>query len=203
MYIPTREEFLSGCRAYELHEKRDSMYKVAYFVIEHLWGSPADMTDGLTVLLLSWNRAFYRTDNFDADALEKCLAKHFQLLDHLRNRNISSFNEAEGETIRALFNDILSATQINEGPRMGYQSPVSVAKTLHLLCPNFFPIWDSTIARKYDCNYSKDPVDAYLKFCHLMQEFAQIAEEWVRDNEKTLLKRIDEYNYAKYTKRWI
>jgi len=37
--IPSREEFLKGCNAYEKHEKRDSMYKVSTFLVYHFWGN--------------------------------------------------------------------------------------------------------------------------------------------------------------------
>lgn len=60
MNIPNREEFLKGCEEFEKHEKRDAMYKVATFLVFHFWGKPSDMADGLGVLLLTWNQAFYR-----------------------------------------------------------------------------------------------------------------------------------------------
>lgn len=57
---PTEEEFLNGIIEFEKQEKRDAMYKVATFLVSHFWGNPSDMADGLGVLLLTWNQAFYR-----------------------------------------------------------------------------------------------------------------------------------------------
>jgi len=60
MNIPDREEFLRGCEQFENREKRDAMYKVATFLIKQFWGQASEMADGLGVLLLTWNQAFYR-----------------------------------------------------------------------------------------------------------------------------------------------
>ena len=64
MKIPIREEFCKGCEEFERHEKRDAMYKVATFLVSYFWGRPSDMADGLGVLLLTWNQAFYRYMGF-------------------------------------------------------------------------------------------------------------------------------------------
>lgn len=36
-----------------------------------------------------------------------------------------------------------------------------------------------------------------------MQMIADKVKEYTNENNKTLVKLIDEYNYAKYTKEWI
>ena len=72
-YIPSREEFINGYKKFEEYEKRDAMYKVATFLVSHFWGKPAEMADGLGVLLLTWNQAFYRYGIFDFDRLEECI----------------------------------------------------------------------------------------------------------------------------------
>lgn len=51
--FPSKQEFIEGCKTFEKHEKRDSMYKVATFLIKHFWGSPRDMSDALGVLLFT------------------------------------------------------------------------------------------------------------------------------------------------------
>jgi hypothetical protein len=57
---PSPSDFKNGCLAYEKNEQRDSMYKVATFLMKEYWGHPADMADALGVLLSTWNNAFYR-----------------------------------------------------------------------------------------------------------------------------------------------
>jgi len=53
-------EVIRGSQAFRDHERRDAMYKVATFLVDHFWGAPAEMTDALGVLLLTWNQALYR-----------------------------------------------------------------------------------------------------------------------------------------------
>ena len=70
IHVPDCSGFQKGCDEYERREKRDSMYKVATFLVSHFWGKPNDVADGLGVLLLTWNQAFYRYGIFDFDKLE-------------------------------------------------------------------------------------------------------------------------------------
>ena len=72
MDIPSQDEFRKGYLAFQKYEKRDAMYKVAIFLVCHFWGQPSEMADGLGVLLLTWNQAFYRYGIFDFDRLEEC-----------------------------------------------------------------------------------------------------------------------------------
>ena len=73
-------------------------------------------------------------------------------------------------------------------------------------CPDFFPLWDDKIARAYECNYSNSnqPAKKILAFMSMMKQIAQALRDSLNAKEegKTLLKLIDEYNYAKYTKGW-
>lgn len=184
---------------FQTHEKRDAMYRTATFLVEHFWGKPLEMSDGLGVLLLTWNQAFYRYGLFDFDALEKCIVQNQPALDSYRNRDILNYTSADDDGIRFVYGQFLEALQITEGKSAGRQSPVAVAKALHLLAPAFFPLWDDRIARVYNCRYQ------YIPFMQKMQELAQILAPHVdgRNTGKTLLKLIDEYNYAKFTKAWI
>ena len=52
---PTPAEFARGYQAFQTREPRDAMYRIATFLVEHFWGQPRDMADGLGVLLLTWN----------------------------------------------------------------------------------------------------------------------------------------------------
>jgi len=180
------------------------MYKTATFLVEHFWGEPRDMADGMGVLLLTWNQAFYRYGSFNFSLLEDVLRANMPTIERLRARDIQSLVEADEPTIKQLFLAFLDALQIAEGKKKGCRSPVSVAKALHLLAPGFFPLWDDKIARAYGCYYSRDPVRKYLTFAYEMQELARQLQEHVPPGcGRTFLKLIDEYNYAKHTKAWI
>jgi uncharacterized protein YwbE len=280
--IPNREEFCKGCEEFERHEKRDAMYKVATFLVDHFWGRPPDMANGLGVLLLTWNQAFYRYGIFDFDELEKCITINMQKIESFRGRNITSLSNSDEETTAGIFNSFLEALQIDvisfsdkntgkytEGNlrrilnRLGIEfegdnlktlydslknskigqavefvadsqkdsieirisglgpeereklysldkqmkivkrSPVSVSKALHLLAPNFFPLWDDKIARHYGCYYDVDPAIKYIFFSKTMKTLADRVQGYTNRPDRTVLKLIDEYNYSKYTQGWI
>jgi hypothetical protein len=204
MNIPSIKEFRKGCEEFEKREKRDAMYEVATFLIKHFRGNPSKMADGLGVLLFTWNQAFYRYGSFDFDKLVKCIDKNFQKIKFFRNRDISSLSYSDHGDIKVLFNEFLEALRIDTGnKKRDKKSPVSVAKALHLLAPKFFPLWDVKIAKAYRCYYSKNPLDKYISFCEEIKiEAAQLRNQ-ISHTDKTIIKLIDEYNYAKYTKGWI
>lgn len=203
MNIPTREDFLKGCEVFEKHEKRDAMYKVATFLVSHFWGKPSNMADGLGVLLLTWNQAFYRYGIFNFDKLEKCITENMQEIENFRNRDLSSLSNSDEENIKHLFNELLEVLQIDTGKLQGRKSPVAVAKTLHLLAPKFFPLWDNKIARAYGCYYNEIPAEKYVSFCKITKTISDKVKDYIIPSDKTLIKQIDEYNYSKYTQRWI
>lgn len=192
-------ELEAGYKAFQEHEPRDAMYKTATFLVEHFWGKPCEMADSLGVLLLTWNQAFYRYGLFDYDALERCIERNQRLLEEYRDRDILSHQPDDDSAIDELYGQFLEALQIADGTTAGRQSPVAVAKALHLLGPAYFPLWDDKIARAYGCHYK------YLPFLRQMKALAaSVASEIdVRSTGKTLLKLIDEYNYSKFTRNWI
>ena len=56
----TPEKLKEGCHAFQQKERRDAMYKTDTFLVQHFWGKPAEVAEGLGVLLCIWNHAFYR-----------------------------------------------------------------------------------------------------------------------------------------------
>ena len=204
MQVPTEDEFREGFQTFRTHEERDAMYKVATYLLEDFWGQPADMADGLGVLLLTWNQSFYRTQSFNFAELEDFLDSHFDRLNEYRERNIDSFSDSDIPDIENIFNELLNATRLQSGSREGYRSPVGVAKGLHLLAPKFFPLWDKRIAEAYGYStLSKNNPSDYIEFCWDMKQFAYQIEDYDNPENKSVLKLIDEYNYSKYTQGWI
>jgi len=200
----TPAEFERGFQAFQARELRDAMYKTATFLVEHFWGQPRDMADGMGVLLLTWNQAFYRYGSFDFALLEEALRTNLPVIEGLRPRSIQSLVKADELTIRQLFLAFLDALRIKEGKKKDCKSPVAVAKALHLLAPSFLPIWDDKIARAYACHYNPNPDRKYVAFAYQMQALARQLQEHVPPAcGRTFLKLIDEYNYAKHTKGWI
>jgi hypothetical protein len=201
--IPSKETFLRGVCEYERREKRDSMYKVATFLVSHFWSDPDDMADGLGVLLLTWNQAFYRYGTFDFDRLERCIGSNLSTIETFRQREIPSLSEGDEDQILQLFGHFLEALEIASGGSKGKRSPVAVSKALHLLAPGFFPLWDEKIAREYGCYYSIEPGDKYVDFCWIMRAIAKVVSAYIDSPHRTLVKLIDQYNYSRFTRGWV
>jgi hypothetical protein len=200
----TPSEFKGGYQAFQAREPRDAMYKTAAFLVAHFWGQPRDMADGMGVLLLTWNQAFYRYGSFDFGLLEEALRTNMPAIEGFRRRAIQSLARADEPIISQLFLAFLDALRIKEGKKRDCKSPVAVAKALHLLAPSFLPIWDDKIARAYGCHYKPNPDRKYVAFAYQMQALARQLQEHVPpDCGRTFLKLIDESNYAKHTKHWV
>jgi len=179
------------------------MYRTATFLVEHFWGNPRDMADGMGVLLLTWNQAFYRYGYFDFALLEGALRANMPVIEHLRPRAIESLVQADEAAIERLFTAFLDALRIKEGKKKDCKSPVAVAKALRLLAPSFLPLWDDKIARAYGPYYSSQPAKRYIAFAYHMQRLGRKLQRYVPAGcGRTFLKLIDECNYAKYTKGW-
>jgi len=206
MEAPTLDDIRKGCEAFAAHEPRDAMYRTATFLLCHFWGKPREVADGLGVLLLTWNQAFYRYGSFDFGDLENCIQESFALLEGFRRRDISTYDMSDDLAVRTLFDKFLEALQVRHG-RSGKpkRSPVAVAKALHLLAPAFFPVWDNAIARAYACDYSSGPAAAYTRFMGEIKPLvtALLSRDVPDRTGKTALKMIDEYNYSRFTKGWI
>jgi hypothetical protein len=205
MQIPSLEEVKRGYTAFQLHEKRDAMYKTATFLVDYFWGKPSEMANSLGVLLLTWNQALYRYGQFDFNKLETCISANQAILDRYRKQSILDYSPTDDPVIRHLFQQFLEALEICEGKKAGVKSPVGTVKALHLLAPNFFPLWDDKIAQAYDCHYAYRPVEKYLAFIRINQQMAERLHHYVnwQVTGKTLIKLIDEYNYATFTKKWV
>jgi len=53
-----------------------------------------------------------------------------------------NYGPSDNKPIQHLFHQFLRALRIREGKKKNEKSPVAVAKALHLLGPDFFPLWD-------------------------------------------------------------
>jgi hypothetical protein len=220
-------ELRKGCQAYWDQEPRDAMYRVAIDLVTERWAHDAgDVADGLGVILLTWNHAAYRYDAFDFGKLEEFLRVNRPELDAFRKRSITSFQPNEdSQPIKAMFGKTMDALVTTKNKK---RSPVGVAKALHIIAPQFFPLWDVAIATGWNClwSYKKDAASQYVEFTKYAQaaaaaldaeygarspaaaklpvapDLASALSELCR-RPKSLLKFIDEYCFAKYTKKWI
>lgn len=214
-----------GCEAYWAREPRDAMYRVALRWVEDNWGRPAEMADGLGVILLTWNHAAYRYGPFDFFALEQFLVENADAINAFRVREIAAFScKDDEEQIAGLFGHALDALESVEQQR---RSPVAVAKALHILAPGFFPLWDRKIAAAKGCMWKNTNFAAGC-YAAFMDQVRQVIDGLEREyaaetvdfglpaatnlgtalsehgrRQKTMLKFLDEYYYARHTAHWV
>ncbi len=203
LQIPDCDEFLRGVDAYERNEQRGYVYFQALNHIHQNWGNPEEMAQGIGLLLQSWHQGFYRFGNFDRNVLIECVENNLEIINKFRDRDIGSLSNNDEPEIKELFNQFLDA--LRGGNR---RSPVAVAKSLNLLAPKLLPLWDSDIALAYGYVWGgilTEFTDAdYISFCWKMKEMVERIKGCLPNpDDRSLLKRIDEYNYSKYTKSWI
>lgn len=193
-------------------EPRDAIYIISSKLVKENWNNLRELSSTLGVLLSIWNSTFYRYGILDYELIQKSLIRHKKKLDQFRHRRISSLMENEKVSIEAIYVDFLLSLAAkgrngrkNEG-KVVY-SPVSTGKALHLLCPDFFPLWDDNIAISYGCkwNSTKTSFHSYWRFlmiCKKQVLALNVPEEVSRKpTEIGLLKLIDEFNYLCFTKK--
>ena len=203
--IPGDEEFKRRIELYERNEKRGPDYFRALNYISQTWGNPNEMAEGIKLLLHSWHWNFYRFGDFDFNKLRNCIETNLQIIARFKDRDIYTLLNSEEPEIKELFNQFLDALQ--GGKR---KSPVAVAKALHLLAPGFFPLWDNDIALEYGYVWNIPGIQApaelfaasdYVSFCWKMKEIAEGVKDFVPNaDDRSLLKRIDEYNFARFSR---
>ncbi len=199
--VPDCEEFKNGISAYRKKYKRDAAYRITSIWIKKHWNkSKEEVADALIIFLQIWHQSFFRyrtlsyLNNFFND-LVKFLETNWEQMEGFRKRTLCSLKDTEEEGIKKLFEDLLEIFKKEDGKK----SPVGVAKTLHLLAPNFFPLWDNEIARKiYYCHWwssNKGPAK-YWEFCKIIHTVSQLLKKCPDiPNDTPFLKLIDEYNF--------
>ena len=215
------EEFLKK-------EPRECAYKIAKECIDKYWreGEIPDenldkITDAILTFLFLWNSAFYRTcifeEKFKENFIENIkinIKNNKKKLSHFRGKCICELNISDKNNIKDLyesFSEVLGCKKKVKGNKNStkiIQSPVSTAKFLHIICPNFFPLWDDKIAKRYGCYWGKSEFsfESYWEYMVKVKEQINNIEgtkskkmkEFLK--EYTILKLIDEYNYMSYTK---
>lgn len=211
--VPDIDEFVNRCRDFEERKKTDPLYKmygVAGFLVNNAWGDAANIANGVSVLLVTWNWTFFnKYGRYNFDHLTRCIELNLRTLELYRKRDILEFQDYDEAPVADIFNKFLSALRSDAKEKgAGPESPIAVAKTLHILCPGFFPMWDRETALQYCSDYAEHAALKYVAFCRIAQiiltalkketAFRKLATE----TKKPALKLFDEYNYSKFTKGW-
>jgi len=192
--VPTVESVEVARRAFAAQEPRHLFYRVATELIDLALKNQTKVSvaEALAVLLQTWNAQFYRFGrvNFDEEhfqRIELLVTNNLASIEGYRRRSISGFAADDEDRVRLLFSrfeDVLVA--------------VCAAKSLHLLAPSFFPLWDRKIAKAYHLNLDGGAFDEYIKFMRLTQRQRRaLAEQGAKWSDT--LKALDEYNFCTYT----
>jgi hypothetical protein len=182
-------------------EPRDLFYRVAIELIDLSLQKKTNVTvpEALAVLLQTWNKALYRFRPFDErhfSEIEKIVNAKLPVLLQFRNRSIADFEKKDELTVEVIFQDFERVL-----------GPVGAAKSIHLLAPRFFPLWDTAIAKAYKIYFGKRGENA-ARYGRFMAETKEQVEQLKKQIEQfgggsgiddNPLKAIDEFNYCTYT----
>lgn len=197
-HMPTTRQLLKAHKIFQKNETRDLFYRAATDLVRLAIERRTELTlaEAIAVLLQTWNVSYYRFRKFDAkhfSQLEGLVDRHRRNLLSFRKRRIDSLRQKDISVIKGIFADFEKVL-----------GPVGAAKSLHLLAPRFFPLWDRKIASKYRMSLRKAGTNA-RRYC----DFALTAKDQCSQVRADLppghnpLKLIDEFNYCKYTRDWM
>ena len=227
----TYQDLLKACKFYAQKEQRDYVYPASIAKIQNNFGNTTIMAEAISTLLKIWHLNFYRFGTFSRELLEECIAAKLPLIREFKLLNIRhlSFEESEVVKIEDLFSNFLESTA-GKNKKFTRRSPTAVSKALNLLAPKCFPLWDEAISQEYDCWWMHSDFGAmqYIRFMKLAKvQCVDITTEYSKAHsisnldsaeqrltqecasisgkiyDISLLKIIDEYNYARYTKHWL
>ena len=195
--MPTPRQLTRARALFEKNEPRDLFYRVALDLLRRARSGRGAFTDAeaIAVVLQTWNRRFYISTGIPFDAkhfadIEALLDRHHAALRSYRTRPIESLTSHEQGDIEAMFDDFDRLL-----------GPPGAAKTLHVLAPRFFPLWDRLIAQKAaSIWFGKRGTNSrrYWRWMLQMQrECKELGGEAAWGPE--LLKRIDEFYYCRFT----
>ena len=182
--MPTAKELADYHKRYEEEVCTHFVYRLA--TEEMRAGRSAE---GIMLLLIAWNRL--NLAKFDPVHLRRVLHENRPTIAEFAGRSISGMNDTDQSAVRGLFQ------AFDDVPDIG---ATGAAKSIHLLAPDFLPLWDTKIAEVY----SSHDVEGYWKFMKKTKtQYQNIMPDpplCVDDvgHHVGLLKLLDEYNYCKY-----
>jgi hypothetical protein len=183
--------------AFEVVEPRGVFYRAATELVALTLQGYSSLTvaEALAVLLQTWNKNAYRFKKRTFDA------RHFDEIEALLRRHEGPLAAYRAQKLEHLDPEIRADVVAMFERFEGVLGPVGAAKTLHLLAPALFPLWDVAIARGRGLPLLRAGAngDRYWQFMLLVR--AQCLDLRRQGATGNLPKLIDEYNYCRYTKK--
>jgi hypothetical protein len=185
---------LTWARAtFEAVEPRDLFYRLATYLMNEADSKDRAFSkaEALAVLLQTWNRSYYQRLKIPFDAahfaaIEQLLDAHADEISRYRRRSIESLVPSDEPRIRGLYSGFAAVL-----------GKTGASKTLHMLAPRFFPLWDGFIAAQAYGLYARDDRDYWRLLCATAEQVKSVGGEAALGRNP--IKAIDEYNYCRYT----
>ncbi|MEO0090476.1 MAG: hypothetical protein ABIK40_04495 [candidate division WOR-3 bacterium] len=190
----------------------DVEYDLPRKLIDEYWDKNLrTVSDVATLFLIAWNNAAFRYGGFKPDKLKGWVEENRDRIDGFRKREITSLNENDKKCIKEMYETL--ATCILKTKKRQF---IAAAKTLHILAPSFFPVWDNKVAE--GLRFRGIDADNYVKFCVALKDVLERERENVEKlkkwyykefestrfiygySQRTILKILDEYFYLKFTR---
>jgi hypothetical protein len=228
----TVDDIKKCSRAFVENERRGYAYADALNEVQKNFGKPDEVCKGICGLLDAWHQSFYRFGPYDQAKILKAIERHHKELTSLQAKNIRDVELGDDfeAQVKPIFDSFLNATA-GTNRRFTRRTVTGTSKSLSLLAPNLFPMVDEAISVAYDCwwVYSDFGFIEYTKFMRYMKVLAeQLVSQYSRIHgvtdlnraearlvkevktysgdkyqyDESLLKTVDEYNYAKRTEGW-
>ena len=134
---PTIRDLEKAQMKFEKIEPRALFYRTSIELVDlAIKGNmKLEVAEAIAVLLQTWNVSYYRFRPFNEEHFSKIqglLENNQHIINELRQRNIESFCDEDAKLVKDTFNNFEKVLK-----------KTGAAKCLHLLAPEFFPLWDT------------------------------------------------------------
>ena len=170
-----------------------------------------DINNSITPFFRLWMRALRVSWSSPriVDRICKKINESAPFLNRLKNKELDKIiiDEEIKTSIKTVFKNIANISVKLDTFKERRLGVVGASKIMHILLPDLIIMWDKDIRYAYDC-VSNDEEGDFIKFIEIMKDEAkelldcsnktkkEICRECYPNNEVTLLKLIDEYNFT-------
>lgn len=195
------DDFCDPTEEYNKAEPRGFVYDISRDLIKKAkmeegddWVESDKTVKGILLLLFCWNYAYPGTKKLKHNEISKLMDESKKDIKKLQEKTITNFDEEDYKIITNLFENFKELL-----------GQTGASKALSLLNPKLFLMWDTKIRKRLDKELipgiSKGDPQHYLKYLKSMKYIIEKNElgKKIKD-ERTLAKKIDEYNYLKIIK---
>ena len=194
LYHPTAAELQQAHDVYVEKEGLDYAWRVGRHMLGDGAAAGFTASEAIDLLMRIWNAQSPYTWKLTLAVTDGLLAQTAPARAAFDDRAIAELDDDDIETIGDIYGEFRALL-----------GPVGAAKSLGLLNPRVFPLWDTAIADAYiGYAWGRDgaPPDHYRLFVrHCIEQCTTNVSE--QQFGPTLLKTLDEWNFCVWTKGWI